>query len=182
MSQQKWIRSSLRQLCCALSDQGHRVSRMTIRGLLLSQKITLKANIKRFTGSPHPDRDQQFKYIHKQKQRFQKAGLPVISVDTKKKELIGNFKNPGRSWQLQPHQVNVHDFPQDAVGRAVPYGIYELNHNRGYIYVGSSADTAQFAVEAIALWWQTAGLVAFPKAKKLLILCDAGGSNSYRSR
>lgn len=182
MNEQKWIRRSLRQLSRALSARGHQVSRMTIRSLLLSQKIKLKANSKSFTGSPHPDRDKQFKYIQRQKQIFLKTGLPVISVDTKKKELIGNFQNPGRTWQQQPERVNAHDFPQDAVGRAVPYGIYELNHNRGYVYVGSSADTSEFAVEAIALWWQTTGQETFPTAKKLLILCDAGGSNSYRAR
>jgi hypothetical protein len=191
MSKQKWIRSSLRQLSKALQHQGHRVSPMSVRKVLLSQKIRLRANNKCFTGSPHPDRDKQFQYIQTQKKLFLKAGLPVISVDTKKKELIGNFKNPGRTWQQQPEMVNVHDFPQDAVGRAVPYGIYNLNHNRGYVYVGKSADTPELAVEAIcasqqrfaiASWWQTAGKTAFATAKQLLILCDAGGSNSYRSR
>lgn len=182
MSKQKWIRSSLRQLSKALQNQGYQVSPMSVRKLLLSQKIRLRANSKCLSGPPHPDRDKQFQYIQAQKKLFLKVGLPVISVDTKKKELIGNFKNPGRTWQQQPEVVNVHDFPQDAVGRAVPYGIYNLNYNRGYVYVGSSADTPEFAVEAIASWWQTAGKTAFPTAKKLLILCDAGGSNSYRSR
>jgi hypothetical protein len=182
MSNQKWIGSSLRQLSKALQHQGYHTSPMSVRKVLYGERIRLRANNKCFTGPPHPDRDKQFQYIQTQKKLFLKVGLPVISVDTKKKELIGNFKNPGRTWRQQAEVVNAHDFPQQAVGRAVPYGIYNLNHNRGYVYVGKSADTAEFAVEAIASWWQTAGKTAFPTAKKLLILCDAGGSNSYRSR
>jgi Rhodopirellula transposase DDE domain len=108
--------------------------------------------------------------------------LPMISVDTKKKELIGNFKNPGQIWCKEAEVVNVHDFPQDAVGRAVPYGIYELNSNRGSVYVGASADTPQFAVDVITRWWQDEGEISYPHAGQLLILADGGGSNSYRSR
>ena len=155
---------------------------MTVRRLLKQQEYRLTSNVKRLTGPPHPDRDKQFQYIQTQIEKFLKADLPVISADSKKKELIGNFKNPGRSWCKQSESVNAHDFPQDAIGRAVPYGIYNLNHNCGHVYVGKSADTPEFAVEAIASWWQTAGRTAFPTAKRLLILCDAGGSNSYRSR
>ncbi len=110
------------------------------------------------------------------------AGLPVISIDTKKKELIGNFGNSGRSWCHEADPVNVHDFRQDALGRAVPYGIYDLNHNRGYVYVGGSADTPQFAVDALASWWRGEGQKGFPGAGKILILADGGGSNGYRPR
>jgi len=182
MSQRKWLRSSLTQLSRQLRLKSYQVCPMTVRRLLKQQGYRLKGNFKRFTGSPHPHRDQQFKYIQSQIQTFLKMGLPIISVDTKKKELIGNFKNPGRNWCERAEEVNAHDFPQEAVGRAVPYGIYNLNHNCGHVYVGMSADTPEFAVKAIALWWQTAGQTAFPTASRLLILCDAGGSNSYRAR
>jgi hypothetical protein len=182
MSKSKWLRSSLRHLSRKLRVMNHQVCPMTVRRLLKQQEYRLKSNLKCLTGLPHPERDTQFQYIHSQTQKFLKADLPVISVDTKKKELIGNFQNPGRSWCKQAETVNAHDFPQDAVGRAVPYGIYNLNHNCGHVYVGKSADTPEFAVEAIASWWQTTGRIAFPTAKRLLILCDAGGSNSYRSR
>lgn len=182
MSQRKWLRSSLQQLSKQLRQMSYQVCPMTVKRLLKQQGYRLKANVKRFTGPPHPNRDKQFKYIQIQVQEFLKMGLPLISVDTKKKELIGNFKNPGQIWCNQAEEVNAHDFPQDAVARAVPYGIYNLNHNCGHVYVGKSADTPEFAVKAISSWWQTAGRSAFPAANRLLILCDAGGSNSYRSR
>ncbi len=181
-SKQKWVRSSLRQLSRRLAHAGHPASPPTVSRLLKKLDYSLKANVKKKAGKEHPDRDQQFGYIETQKQAFQRAGLPIISVDTKKKELIGDFKNTGQSWCQEAEIVNVHDFPQDALGRAVPYGIYELNHNRGFIYMGISADTPQFAVDAIATWWQHEGDNAFPRANQLLILADAGGSNSYRSR
>jgi hypothetical protein len=176
---QKWVRRSLRHLSDRLDGK---ISHATVRRLLRDMDYSLKVNLKRLTGDPHPDRDRQFEYIASQKQAFLNAGTPVISVDTKKKELIGNFKNPGRRWCPEADLVNAHDFEQDALGKAVPYGIYDLNHNRGYVYVGQSADTPEFAVDAIAAWWQTSGCQAFPGAAKLLILCDAGGSNGYRSR
>jgi hypothetical protein len=129
-------------------------------------KYSLKANVKRLTGPPHPDRDGQFQYIEAQRKAFLAAGLPVISIDTKKKELIGNFENGGRTWCHQADGVNVHDFRQDALGRSVPYGIYNLNHNRGYVYVGNSADTPQFSVDALASWWIGEGQGDFPEADK----------------
>lgn len=132
------------------------------------------------TGTAHPDRDRQFRYIHRVRQHFLKAGYPVISVDTKKKELIGNFANRGRSWRQHPEQVNAHDFGSDALGRAVPYGIYDITHHQGYVYVGNSYDTSEFAVHAIAQWWTDPDRPRFPREDKLLILCDAGGSNSCR--
>lgn len=179
MNQEKWVRSSLRHLAEKLNNK---VSHTTVGRLLRDMGYSLKANVKRLSGSPHPDREAQFQYIQTQKETFLQAGLPVISVDSKKKELIGCFKNAGQVWRQEAMPVNEHDFPQDSLGKAVPYGIYNLNHNRGYVYVGQSADTPQFAVEAIVTWWQTIGRDLFPTATKLLILADAGGSNSYRSR
>jgi hypothetical protein len=179
MSARKWRRSSLRHL----SEQlGEIISHTTVGRLLGELDYSPKVNVKRLTGKPHLDRDEQFVYIEQQKQAFLQAGLPVISVDTKKKELIGNFKNPGRRWCHTADAVNAHDFEQDALGKAVPYGIYDLAHHRGYLYVGQSADTPQFAVQMIAAWWRAFGHQNFPTADKLLILCDAGGSNGYRPR
>jgi len=179
MSARKWRRSSLRHLSEQLGEQ---VSHTTVGRLLGEMDYSLKVNVKRLTGEPHPDRDEQFAYLEQQKQTFLQAGWPVISVDTKKKELIGNFKNSGRRWCQTADAVNEHDFEQDALGKAVPYGIYDLTHQRGYVYVGQSADTPQFAVERIADWWRTFGCQDFPTADQLLILCDAGGSNGYRPR
>ena len=180
-SEQKWVRSSLRKLSRRITQVGHPASPPTISRLLKKLGYSLKANVKKKAGKDHPDRDEQFGYIQIQKQSFQDAGLPIISVDTKKKELIGNFKNAGQSWCRDAEVVNVHDFPQDALGRAVPYGIYELNSNHGSVYVGTSADTPQFAVEAIARWWRDEGKANYPDADRLLILADSGGSNSSRS-
>ena len=181
-SKQKWVRSSLRELSRRLAQIGHGASPPTVSRLLKNLDYSAKANVKKEAGKDHPHRDEQFGYIQTQKQAFQDAGLPMISVDTKKKELIGNFKNPGQVWCKEAEVVNVHDFPQDAVGRAVPYGIYELNSNRGSVYVGASADTPQFAVDVITRWWQDEGETSYPHAEQLLILADGGGSNSYRSR
>jgi hypothetical protein len=182
MSAQKWVRSSLRKLKQALSEQGYGICRMTVRRLLADLAYSLQANCKRFTGPPHPDRDRQFRYIARVKNLFLAAGCPVISTDTKKKELIGNFKNAGRIWCDQPEVVNAHDFPSDALCRAVPYGIYDLTHNLGYVYVGTSADTSEFSVDAIAMWWEQEDRPRFLCEDRLLILCDAGGSNGYRTR
>lgn len=181
-SEQKWVRSSLRHLCEQLGVKGHHVCPTTVGRLLKELDYSLKANVKRLAGSQHPDRDTQFAYIDGQKQTFLAAGQPVISVDTKKKELIGNFKNAGQCWCQEAEVVNDHDFATDATGKAVPYGIYDLQHNAGYVYVGQSADTAEFAVTMIADWWSTIGSHNFPGATRLLILCDGGGSNGWRSR
>jgi hypothetical protein len=182
MSEQKWQRSSLRHLMDEMEQIGHWISHTTIARLLKEMGYSLKANVKRLSGSSHPDRDRQFQYIAVQKAIFQQAGLPIISVDTKKKELIGNFKNPGQEWCRDARAVNDHDFEQDALGKAVPYGIYDLMHNHGYVYVGQSADTPQFAVEVIVSWWREFGQELFPNADKILILADAGGSNGCRPR
>jgi len=180
MSETKWQRSSLRHLSKELKQAGHKVSHTTIGRLLHNQHYTLKANEKRLSGTAHPDRKQQFEYLEKLKAVYLAAGQPVISVDGKKKELIGNFKNNGREWCQKAAAVNEHDFDQDAIGKAVPYGIYDLAHNLGYVYVGKSADTPQFAVDMIACWWQTVGCLLYPNQTKLLILADAGGSNGCR--
>ena len=182
MSEQKWQRSSLRHLMDELARLGYWISHTTIARLLKKMGYSLKANVKRLSGSHHPDRERQFQYIASQRAIFQKAGLPAISVDAKKKELIGNFKNPGQEWCREATAVNDHDFEQDALGKAVPYGIYDLTHNHGYVYVGQSADTPQFAVEMIVRWWREIGKSLFPNADKILILADAGGSNGCRPR
>jgi Rhodopirellula transposase DDE domain len=182
MTRQKWVRLSLARLQELLAQRGYTLDTHTIRRLLLKLGFSLKANRKRFTGPPHPDRDRQFRYIARLKKHFFRAGWPVISVDTKKKELIGNFKNAGRTWCEQGEEVNAHDFPQDALARASPYGIYLPQLDRGYVYVGLSRDTPEFAVDAISHWWQNHGRLLFPRAKRLLILADAGGSNGCRPR
>jgi Rhodopirellula transposase DDE domain len=178
----KWVRRSVSYLSKRLQGQGFDVSPTTVYRLLGELGYALKANRKRFTGPPHPDRDRQFEYIARQRRRFAILGYPVISVDAKKKELIGNFKNPGRLWCQKAVEVNAHDFLDDASGRAVPYGIYDTRQDRGYVSVGLSADTAAFAVDAIARWWRDEGRRLYPGADELLILCDAGGSNSCRTR
>ena len=183
MSEQKWVRVSLRQLSRDLGEAKHPASPPTVRRLLDAQGYRLHANTKQLESSAaHPDRDRQFQYITEQRQAFGAAGLPQISVDTKKKELIGQFKNPGRVWGQEAEAVNVHDFRTDALGRAVPYGIYDLTQNRGTVYVGQSADTPRFAVDLLARWWTDEGQAAYPEARELPILADSGGSNSARSR
>ena len=144
--------------------------------------MSLKANRKRFTGPAHPDRDRQFHYISKQRERFLRNSLPVISIDTKHKELIGDFKNPGRTWIREPIEVNAHDFPQDALCQAAPYGVYDVGRNHGFVHVGISSDTPQFAVDSIRQWWLAHGRKQHSQASELLILADAGGSNGYRLR
>jgi hypothetical protein len=151
--------------------------------LLDGQGYRLHANAKQVEGrATHPDRDAQFQYIARQRATFAAAGLPQVSVDSKKKELVGNFKNAGRRWSRTADAVNVHDFLTDGLGRAVPYGIYDLTRNRGSVYVGQSADTPRFAVEALVHWWSSEGQAAYPSARHLLVLADGGGSNSARSR
>jgi hypothetical protein len=180
MSQQKWVRRSLIYIARQLAKRKFRIGPTTVRRLLKKLEYGLCGNRKSLTGPSHPNRDKQFRYIRRVKKLFLAAGCPVISVDTKKKELIGNFRNQGRSWTQQPEQVNVHDFPQDALGRAVPYGIYDLTHNQGHVYVGTSFDTPEFAAYAIAQWWADPDRPRFRCEDKLLILADAGGSNNCR--
>jgi hypothetical protein len=181
-SDQKWVRSSLRQLSRDLGEAGHAISPPTVGRLLKEQDYSLKANVKKAAGEDHPDRTPQFRYLEEQKRAFLEAGQPVISVDTKKKELIGNFANAGQAWCQEAEVVNVHDFRQDALGRATPYGIYDLRYNRGSVYVGASADTPRFAVDAIVAWWREEGQAAYPDATHLLMLADSGGSNGCQPR
>lgn len=183
MSGQKWVRSSLRELSRRLGEAEHPASPPTVGRLLDDLGYALHVNAKRVEASAaHPDRQAQFAHISAARQRFQQAGLPLISVDSKKKELIGNFKNAGQAWRRSAEAVNVHDFPQDALGRAVPYGIYDLLRNHGTVYLGASGDTPRFAVDAIARWWASDGQAAYPGADQVLILADAGGSNNCRAR
>jgi len=178
----KWIRQSLRNIQVTLLGLGVFLSHSSIRRLLKQQKYSLKANRKSVATTQHPRRNQQFRYIRRVKRRFIQAGHPVISVDTKKKELIGNFKNAGQTWTQAADAVNDHDFPDHAIAKAVPYGIYDLVHNQGFVYVGTSGDTAGFAVDAIERWFRRKDRPRFADESKLLILCDAGGSNGYRVR
>ncbi|MFN8557769.1 MAG: ISAzo13 family transposase [Dehalococcoidia bacterium] len=183
MSDRRWVRSSLRSLSRRLAEAGHQASPPTVRRLLHDLGLGLHANAKQVEGrATHPDRDTQFQYIARQRATFTAAGLPQVSVDSKKKELVGNFRNAGRAWNRAADAVNVHDFPADALGRAVPYGIYDLTRNQGSVYVGQSADTPRFAVEALVRWWVHAGQPAYPTAREVLVLADAGGSNSAQSR
>jgi Rhodopirellula transposase DDE domain len=181
MSGRKWLRYDLRQLSDDLQERGVTISHVTVKRLLQEHQYSLKTNRKERSESS-PERDRQFRYIERVKQLFIRAGHPVISVDSKKKEVIGDFKNPGRLWQREPEEVNVHDFPSQGVVRATPYGIYDVVHNLGYVYVGISADTPQFAVDAICSWWKRKDRPHYAHENKLLILCDAGGSNGYRIR
>ncbi len=183
MSEQKWVRSSLRSLSQRLSQSGHNASAPTVSRLLQKHDYSLRVNAKEQDASAqHPDRDTQFRYIETQKQTFIASGHPIISVDTKKKELIGNFKNAGQAWCQEADAVNVHDFLSDALGRGAPYGIFDVQRNEGVVYVGTSADTPEFAVGAITRWWHEHGQAAYPEATHLLILADAGGSNGCRPR
>jgi hypothetical protein len=179
----RWLCQSLSKIQRALQEQkAIELSREKIRQLLHKQDIRPKSNVKRLHPKPHPDRDQQFQYLNSQRTAFHKAGWPCISVDTKKKELLGLFFNRGQQWCREATAVNTHDFPSYADGRAIPYGIYDVRYNLGYVAVGQSADTPEFAVDAIVWWWQHFGCHIYPDAPELLILADGGGSNGYRPR
>jgi len=182
MGERRWLNCRLADIQDHLEKREHGVSLPVISRLLKQNGYALKANVKQTEGKAHPDRNQQFEHIQEQRTEHQKSGQPTISVDTKKKELVGDFKNPGQVWCQTPEQVKVHDFPSEAVGRAVPYGIYDLQHNYGTIYVGQSVDTPAFAVDNIAHWCRTVMPERFPGATQLMIEADCGGSNGYRSR
>jgi transposase len=182
MSDAKWVRSSTAKLSDQLKALGHQVSGSTVYRLLKDLRYSLKFNKKRRVGSQSPERDEQFRYIASQKAAFREAGMPVISIDTKKKELIGPFRNRGRTWCRSPPEVNGYDFTSLAECRAVPFGIYDVANNRGHMTVGISNDTSEFAANAIARWWAQEGRPAYPRADKLLILADCGGTNGCRSR
>jgi len=180
----RWTSKSLRHLAEALKDRRHTVCPHVIADCLRELGYSLQANSKTREGSGHVDRDGQFHYLNDQATAFLAAGEPVISVDTKKKELVGNFKNNGREYRPKatPEAVNVHDFIDPELGRAVPYGVYDIADNKGWVSVGTDHDTASFAVHAIVRWWLTMGQARYPQASRLLITADGGGSNGHRVR
>ena len=178
----KWTHKSLRKIQEALDQAGYWVSLPTISRLLQEQDYSLQVNHKRLAGKQSAGRDQQFGYIVRWRQAYLRRGWPVISVDTKKSELVGNFKNPGREWRQQRREVNIYDFLSLAQGKAIPYGIYDLGRNEGFVSVGTSHDTPAFAIAAIRTWWLKMGQIVYPGQKHLLIAADCGGSNGNRSR
>jgi hypothetical protein len=182
MSQKKWLNCRLRDLQARLQEKAHAVSLPVLSRLLRQHDYRLRANVKGNEGNAPAQRDQQFRYLLGQRQQFQAAGQPVLSVDTKKKELVGDFKNAGRVWCQEAQVVNVHDFPSQAVGKAVPYGLYDLTHNLGTVYVGQSADTAEFAVDNLAHWCEHEMPQRFAGATGLLLHADCGGSNGARCK
>jgi transposase len=184
MSPLRWTCKSIRTLAEELSRQGYTVSANTVGRLLRDCGFSLQANRKTIEGKQHPDRDAQFQHIYRRVKAFQRAGQPAISVDTKKKEPLGKMKNPGRIYRRKgdPEKVKTHDFPDKTLGKAVPYGVYDLTHNEAGVSVGISHDTAEFAVAAIRRWWVRLGKKKYPRAKRLLITADSGGSNSPRTR
>jgi hypothetical protein len=180
----RWTCKSTRNLAAELGRLGHRVSHVTVAALLHDLDYSLQGNRKTKEGKEHPDRDTQFEHINQQVHAFQRQGQPVVSVDAKKKELVGDFKNPGREWRRRghPEEVRAKDFPDKQLGKVIPEGVYDLTHNEGWVSVGIDHDTADFAAESIRRWWQEMGQALYPRAKKLLLTADAGGSNGYRSR
>src|SRR5712691_3854798 len=180
----RWTTKSTRNLAGALTKAGHPVSDRTVARLLREQGYSLQGNAKVAEGAQHADRDAQFRCISDRAGEFLGAGDPVVSVDAKKKEKVGQFANGGREYQPKgsPERVNVHDFPSDAVGKAIPYGIYDLGSNAGWVSVGTDHDTAAFAVETLRRWWRCDGSARYPGARRLLICADSGGSNAARAR
>jgi hypothetical protein len=185
MTRLRWTTRSTRNLAGELRRQGHRASHHSVARLLAAGLgYSLQANAKTLEGAQHPDRDGQFRYIHGRVSAAIAAGEPVISVDAKKKELIGRYASKGRTWRPagEPDRVSTHDFPDKELGKAVPYGVYDIGANTGWVSVGQDADTAAFAVATIRRWWQVVGSAAYPQARTLLVTADAGGSNGYRLR
>jgi len=181
----RWTSKSLRKLAAELQAMGHATSHRMVAELLVEAEYSLQANRKSVEeGKRHPDRDGQFRYINEQVQQFQRICQPVISVDTKKKELVGNFKNAGKEWRPkgEPERVRVHDFLIEKNGKTAPYGVYDITRNAGWVGVGIDHDTASFAVRTIRRWWQVMGRARYPQAKELLITADSGGSNGARVR
>ena len=180
----RWTCKSTRKLADELTAQGHPVSAKTVARLLAGMDYSLQAPSKQVEGAQHPDRDGQFRYVNQQAREHLAAGQPVISVDTKKKEVVGNLANKGREWQPKgdPVRMDVHDFPNPTIGKAIPYGVDDLGADQGWVSVGDDHHTASFAVATIGRWWQMVGSKAYPEATRLLICADAGGSNGYRSR
>jgi hypothetical protein len=184
MSPLRWTCKSTRRLAEELGRRGHRASHVAVADMLLRLGYSLQANVKTIEGTDHPDRDAQFRYISRCVGRHLREGQPVISVDTKKKEQVGQYKNAGRTWRREgeAEKVNGHDFADPDVGKAIPYGVYDIGKDRGWVNVGCDADTATFAAESIRGWWQRMGRRYYSQAKQLLITADCGGSNGYRTR
>ena len=180
----RWTCKSTRRLATELSSHGHAVSHTTVAEELHLQQYSLQRNRKTREGASHPDRNAQFLYIHETASAVQTRGDPVISIDTKKKELLGNYKNGGQEWAPKgtPREVKVHDFLDKQLGKAIPYGVYDIAKNKGFVSVGIDHDTGEFAVQAIRRWWTRVGRAAYPKAKQLYITADGGGSKASRSR
>jgi transposase len=180
----RWTCKSTRRLAEELTAQGHPVGPTTVRQLLKKAGYSLQANRKTREGQSHPDRDAQFRFINGRVKAQQRRDQPAISVDTKKKETLGNLKNSGQTWRPKgkPQEVDTHDFPDPRKGKAAPYGVYDLRHNEAWVSVGISSDTAEFAVESIRRWWKRLGRRRHPQAVRLLITADSGGSNSSRNR
>ncbi len=180
----KWTNKSLRVLSKEMKKNNHKVSHTKAGRLLKENDYRLQGNKKTKEGTSHPDRDAQFKHINEEAKEFLDTGNPVVSVDTKKKELVGNYKNNGQKWlpKGKPALVNSHDFPDKKLGKAVPYGTFDIGKNEGYVNIGIDHDTGEFAVASIRRWWEDLGKQRYPKSKKLLITADAGGSNGYRLR
>ena len=179
----RWTCKSVRVLEKELRARGYQISYSSVAVILKELGFSLQANQKTLEGSKHPDRDKQFAFINKRAKWFLARGYPVLSIDTKKKELIGNYKNGGQQWRKKgsPERVNVHDFADAECRKAIPYGVYDVGKNEAWVNVGISADTAEFSVESIRQWWQAMGKKSYPKTSKLLLCADSGGSNSYRS-
>ncbi len=180
----RWTCKSTRSLAKALKAQGYDVSHVTVGNLLEELGYSLQGNRKTREGTSHPDRNAQFEHLNSKAKEFIAQGQPHISVDTKKKELIGDFHNAGREYQPkgEPQRVRTHDFPDKQLGKGIPYGVYDVGRNEGWVSLGVDHDTAEFAVETIRRWWEKIGSVAYPEETKLLITADSGGSNGYRSR
>ncbi len=180
----RWTCKSTSHLAQELSSLGHPISARAVAQLLNDAGYSLQGNRKTLEGTAHPDRNTQFEYINAKVLRFQQRGQPVISVDTKKKELVGPYKNNGREWQRkgEPERVDIHDFPDRELGKVIPYGVFDMSRNEGWVSVGIDHDTAQFAVQAIGRWWHKMGVKRYPNANALLITADGGGSNGSRCR
>ena len=184
MTPLRWTCKSTRRLAEELGRKGCAASHMTVAETLRSLGYSLQANVKTIEGTEHPDRDAQFRHINRAVERLLREGQPVISVDTKKKELVGRYKNAGQTWRPagDPETVKCHDFIDPAVGKAIPYGVYDIGTDQGWVNVGCDADTAAFAVASIRSWWKRMGKRCYPHARELLVTADSGGSNGYRTR
>ena len=180
----RWTCKSTRHWAGELQRQGYRIGERKVADLLHRMRYSLQANAKTIEGSDHPDRNAQCEYINAQAKKFLRQNVPVISVDTKKKELVGNYSKAGQEWRPQgePEETLLHDFPDEELGKAIPYGVYDVGQNQGWVSVGIDHDTAEFAMDSILSWWKHMGCKTYPQATELLIMADAGGSNSSRSR